>query len=347
MFSIDRHRIEPGQPCFVIAEAGVNHNGSMALAKQLIDLAAKAGADAVKFQTFIPELVVADCAPKANYQLETTDHKESQLEMERRLALPFEAFYELKDHCDRQGIIFLSSPFDVPSVEFLAQMPVPALKIPSGEMTHFALLRAAAKTGIPIILSTGMSDLNEVALAVDELKRRGCRDLALLHCTSNYPTEPADCNLRAMQTLADHFKLPCGYSDHTLGVEASMTAVAMGAVIIEKHFTLDRSMEGPDHQASLDGPGLTQLVLQIRKVETMMGRAEKVACDSEANTKMVARRSLFPTRPLSAGHQITRGDLVALRPAGGIPGDAVDQVIGKIVRRDLQADDMIAWDDIQ
>lgn len=345
-FKIGTKTVGPGHPCFIIAEAGVNHNGDMDLARQLIDKAVAAGVDAVKFQTFKAEHVVSEVAPKAAYQKETTDIEESQLDMERRLELPFENFIDLQDYCRKKDIIFLSSPFDMGSIDFLSSINIPAFKVPSGEIDNPLFFRRLARTNVPIIFSTGMADMQEVGRAATWLDEEGARDICILHCVSNYPARPEDMNLRAMETLRNNYQVPVGLSDHTPGVEIAIAAVALGANLVEKHFTLDKSMDGPDHQASLDPEELKALVTGIRNVEMAFGNGIKTPKPSEEDTRNVARRSLFLTRTIAAGDIIQLDDLIALRPSGGIPPFDLDKVIGKKSRIDLDEGAMLTWQDL-
>ena len=324
--------IGPGQPCFIIAEAGVNHNGSLEMARQLVDAAARAGADAVKFQTFKAEKVVSPQAPKAAYQLQTTGASESQLDMVKRLELPFDAFRELYVYCQDKGIRFMSTPFDEESVDFLAELGVAVFKIPSGEITNLPFLAHVAHKGKPMIVSTGMSYLGEVEAAVRTIEEVGNRDFVLLHCVSNYPANPADVNLRAMHTLAAAFGVPVGYSDHTLGIEVAIAAVALGACVIEKHFTLDRSLPGPDHRASLEPDELAALVRGIRTVEAALGHGRKEPAASEANTTVVARRSLVAARDIPAGTVLTEEMIAIKRPGTGLPPAMRPYLIGRTAR---------------
>ncbi|BAE48884.1 N-acetylneuraminate synthase [Paramagnetospirillum magneticum] len=345
-FTIGSHRVGPGCPCFVIAEAGVNHNGDLALAHRLVDMAVQAGADAVKFQTFTAEKVVSAQAPKAAYQKVTTGGGQSQLDMVRGFQLPPEAFAELSEHCIQAGILFMSTPFDLDSVDVLDRLDVPAFKLPSGEITNPLLLRRVAATGRPVILSTGMGSLVEVAAAVDILERAGCHDLMLLHCTSAYPAPVESANLRAMSTLAAAFHRPVGYSDHTEGFEAAIAAVALGACCIEKHFTLDRSLPGPDHLASVSPADLGALVAVIRRVEKGLGDGCKRPTVAEEDTRAVARRSLFAARALAAGAVMTEEDLIALRPGGGISPMQVDMVVGRRLTRAVAEGTLLEWSDL-
>lgn len=324
-------------PCFIIAEAGVNHNGDLDLAHQLVDTAVTARADAVKFQTFIAEKVVSATAPKAEYQKKTTETAESQLEMIKRLELPFSAFAQLKTYCEEKGILFLSTPFDDESADFLDSLGMSAFKIPSGEITNLPFLRHIARKGKPIIMSTGMATLGEVEMAVSTIESTGNPPLTLLHCVSNYPADPADVNLRAMLTLQTAFGLPVGYSDHTMGLEVSFAAVALGACVIEKHFTLDRALPGPDHQASLEPSELAEMVAGIRKIESALGNGRKTPAASERNTADVARKSLVAAQDLKAGVRLTDEHLAIKRPGTGLPPAMYEQIVGRVIKQDVSA----------
>ena len=338
--------IGPGERCFIIAEAGVNHNGNIEMAHGLIDVAVEAGADAVKFQTFRASQVISPRAPKAAYQMRTTRADESQLEMVRKLELPFVVFRELSERCREHGIIFLSTPFDEESVDFLAGLDVPAIKVPSGELTNLPLLRRIGQKGTPLILSTGMSYLEEVERAVRTVREEGCADLVLLHCTSSYPADPGECNLRAMETLCTTFAVPVGYSDHTPGIEIACAAVALGACVIEKHFTLDRSLPGPDHGASLDPAQLRDLVRAIRSVETAIGDGIKRPMPGELEVRSVARRSLVAARNLAAGDVLTPHDVAARRPGTGISPIELERVVGRRTTVAIQAEELLHWDQL-
>ena len=339
--------IGPNFPCFVIAEAGVNHNGDLELARRLVDVAAEAGADAVKFQTFRADRLVSPTAPKAAYQRQTTDAGESQLDMLRRLELSPAAHRELSDYCRQRGLIFLSTPFDEESADLLDELDVLAFKIGSGEVTNHPFLEYVARKGKPIILSTGMSYLSEVDEAVRVLRDAGCEQLILLHCVSSYPAAPADANLKAIQTLAAAFGVPVGYSDHTPGIEVALAAVALGACVIEKHFTLDRNLPGPDHRASLEPPELRALISGVRTVERALGDGIKRPVPAEADTRAVARRSLAARVDIPAGVIVEAGMLTALRPADGIPPGLIRRVIGRRTRRSLTAGQFIDWSDLE
>jgi N,N'-diacetyllegionaminate synthase len=336
-----------GSPCFIIAEAGVNHNGDLMLAKRLVDAAADAGADAVKFQTFKADRVVSTHAAKARYQKQTTGSEESQLEMVRRLELPADAFRELRDHSDQRGLVFLSTPFDDESADLLQQLGVPAFKIPSGEVVNHPFLERIARMGKPMIVSTGMCYLSEVDEAVRVIRRAGNESLILLHCVSNYPADPEDVNLRAMQTMKTAFGLPVGYSDHTLGVEILLAAVAMGACVIEKHFTLDRTLPGPDHRASLEPTELTTLVRGIRKVESALGLGRKEPAASEADTAAVARRSLVAACDIPPGTVLGEQHIAIKRPGTGLPPFLRQYLIGRQTKDAIPADAMLKLEHLQ
>lgn len=326
-------KVGPGQPCFVIAEAGVNHNGSLDLALKLVDVASEAGADAVKFQTFRTHRLATPDAPKAAYQRETTGEEESQYEMLRRLELDETAHKALMARCFERGIAFLSSPFEEESADLLEALGIPAFKIPSGELTNLPFLYHVARKGKPVILSSGMSTLPEVAAAVDALE--GSAGLVLLHCVSAYPADPADVNLRAMDTLREAFGVPVGYSDHTLGPEVSLAAVSRGACVIEKHFTLDRSLPGPDHRASADPEELKALISGIRMLEKAMGDGVKKPAASESDTARVARKSLVAALDIPAGSRLEVSMVTLRRPGSGMPAARLAEAIGRRTCRDI------------
>jgi len=344
--SINGHVVSADAPVFVIAEAGVNHNGDPGMAKRLVEAAVKAGADAVKFQTFKANKVVAPNAPKAAYQKATTDPEESQLEMLRRLELPYEVFEEIKALCDQEDIIFMSTSSDEESTDFLDTLGVPAFKVPSGEVTNHLFLEYVALKGKPIIMSTGMSYLSEVDEAVRVIRKAGNDKLVLLHCVSNYPADVVDVNLKAMQTLRFAFQVPIGYSDHTLGIEIPLAATALGACVIEKHFTLDRRLPGPDHKASLEPDELKAMVDGIRMVKQALGNGCKMPAASEEDTRYVARRSLVLKENVSEGDVITAKMLTALRPSCGIPPNMISYVEGRKAARSLRAGTMLNWSDL-
>ena len=331
----------------IIAEAGVNHNGSIKLAKKLIDLAAQTGADAVKFQTFVAEEVVSTDAPKAEYQKQTTDAIESQLDMIKKLELSKEDHQELMDYAKHKNIMFLSTPFDNKSVDLLVELGLPFIKISSGEITNHPFLKYIAKKGLPIILSTGMSTLEEVAEAVLVIKDAGCKDLTLLHCTSNYPARVEDCNLMAMKTMADAFDVPVGYSDHTPGIYVSIAAAAMGVCVIEKHFTLDKNLSGPDHRASLEPAELEEMVRGIRMVEKARGSSVKAPVESELEVRDVARKSIVAKIDIPAGTVITDDMLAFKRPGTGISPKDSNMLIGKKTSQDIYKDEMLKFEKME
>ena len=334
-------RVGPGYPVFIIAEAGVNHNGDVNLAKKLIDLAKKAGADAVKFQTFRAEDVVSRNAEKAEYQKETTGVDESQFEMIKKLELADSDFADLSACAHEQGVVFLSTPFDRSSVDLLDELGVPAFKIPSGEITNLPLLRQIARKQKPIILSTGMATLGEIEEALEAIKQAGEEQIIVLHCTTSYPAKVEDVNLKAMETLSKAFKLPVGLSDHTLGITIAIAAVALGACLVEKHFTLDKGLPGPDHQASLEPEEFKQMVRAIRDVEKAMGDGLKRPTAVEEENKMVVRRSIFARIDIPEGTILTEEMLDFKRPAGGIDPRHVDMIIGRKTRAHIDSDELI------
>jgi N-acetylneuraminate synthase/N,N'-diacetyllegionaminate synthase len=336
--------IGAGAPVFVIAEAGVNHNGDLEMAKRLIDVAIKAGADAVKFQTFKAETLVTATAPKAEYQTQTTPVDESQLEMLRKLELSNEDHDELSAYCRRNGILFLSTPFDEDSADLLDALSVPVFKISSGDLTNTPLLEHVAKKRKPVILSTGMADLAEVRDAVETLNAAGCDEVVLLHCVSDYPADPADVNLRAIQTLRKTFNLPVGFSDHTQGLEVALAAAALGASVIEKHFTLDRNLPGPDHRASLEPDELTRFVSGIRTVESSLGSGEKVPTAREIETAKVARRSIVATQTIPAGTIVERNMIAAKRPGTGLPPARLNSIVGRKTRIEIPVGTLLTLD---
>lgn len=325
----------------IIAEAGVNHNGDINLAKKLIEQAAKAGADVVKFQTFKANSCVSVSAKKAKYQLETTAKEESQLEMIKKLELSYESHFELMKHCKKHGIAFLSTPFDLESVEFLRGLDLPYFKIPSGEITNFPYLKAVAKCKKKVLLSTGMANLGEIEAALTILRKNGTRNITLLHCNTEYPTPFEDVNLNALKTLKEAFKLEVGYSDHTEGIVASLGAVALGAVVIEKHFTLDKTMEGPDHRASLEFEELRALCKGIRELEKALGSGIKKASKSEAKNKIIARKSLVAKREIQKGEKFSEQNLTTKRPGSGISAMRYEEYLGKRALKTYKKDELI------
>lgn len=326
---------------FIIAEAGVNHNGDVECAEQLILAAKKAGADAVKFQTFKADQIVAKNAEKADYQKSTTGKEENQRSMLEQLELSYESFSHLKQTCDNCGILFLSTAFDLDSIEFLETLKMPLWKIPSGEITNLPYLLRIAQTKKPVILSTGMANMKEIGDAVQVLKENGTAKLSLLHCNTEYPTPMKDVNLRAMDTLKRTFDVEVGYSDHTEGIEVSIAAVARGASIIEKHFTLDRSMIGPDHKASLDPESLKQMVVSIRNIEIALGSDQKVVSSSEAKNIKIARKSIVAKKAIKAGELFSTNNITTKRPGNGISPMSWFEILGTYAKRDFEEDELI------
>jgi N,N'-diacetyllegionaminate synthase len=355
-------RTDPGsgvkiqmQRCYIIAEAGVNHCGSEKIAFDLIDAAASAGADAVKFQTFRAENLVTTDADKAPYQKKNTGDGD-QFSMLKSLELSDQAHFRLAEYCGMRNIEFMSTGFDEESVDFLINLGIRRIKVPSGELTNLPFIHHLATKNIPMIISTGMATLDEVAEAVSTVKDARTKNafpeplekmITLLHCTSNYPASFDEVNLRAMQTLAAEFGVPVGYSDHTLGILVSPLAVAMGATLIEKHFTLDKKMEGPDHAASLEPGELSQLVSNIRATEVALGSAEKKPTDSELKVRTAARRSIILKQNIPIGHILTMDDLILLRPGNGIPPRDLVSIIGLRVKTNLSAGHLLVWDDLE
>ncbi|MGD9559011.1 MAG: N-acetylneuraminate synthase [Oscillospiraceae bacterium] len=325
----------------IIAEAGVNHNGDLRRAKAMADAAKRAGADYVKYQTAVPELVVSRFAQKAGYQKQATGDGESQLEMVRRLHFNFEGHRELKRYCDDIGIGYLSSAFDLPSVDLLAELDLPFFKVPSGEITNLPYLVRVARNRKPVLLSTGMSTLPEIEDAIDLLEQNGAGDITLLHCNTQYPTPFEDANLLAICELAEVFGLPVGYSDHTAGTACSVGAVALGAVVVEKHFTLDKSLPGPDHGASLDAEELAELVADVRACEAALGTGHKRVSASEAENLVAARKSIVAARDIEAGEAFTEENLAAKRPGDGISPMRWHEVLGKKAKRGFSEDEPI------
>lgn len=325
----------------IIAEAGVNHNGSLSLAKNLADKAKEAGADYVKYQTFNPSNMVSKYAAKAEYQKQTTDSKQSQLDMLEELMLSYDEFVELKEYCGQIGIGFLSTSFDLDSTEFLSRLGCEIWKIPSGEVTNYPYLVDIARKHQPIILSTGMCDEEDIADAIEVLKSNGAGEISLLHCTTEYPTPFEDVNLKAMCTMRDIFGLEVGYSDHTRGIEVPIAAVAMGAKIIEKHFTLDKNMEGPDHKASLEPDELKQMVDSIRNIEKALGSGTKRPAESEKKNIAIARKSIVAKTQIKKGELLTTENITTKRPGDGISPMRWNEVIGTCAIRDFDEDELL------
>jgi N,N'-diacetyllegionaminate synthase len=338
------------QKVVVIAEAGVNHNGSIDLAMKLIDVAANAGVDYVKFQTFKSEKLVSKVAPKANYQkVNMNQQAGTQHEMLKKLELSEEDHYTLLDYCGKKGVKFMSTPFDLESADFLNTLQMDFFKISSGDITNLPLLKKIASFKKKVIFSTGMCAMNEISEALQVLLKCGLErnDITVLHCNTEYPTPFIDVNLKAMQTMANELGVAIGYSDHTLGVEVPIAAVALGAVIIEKHFTLDKSMEGPDHKASLEPAELSLMVKSIRNIELALGVADKKPTDSEKKNMAIARKSIHLSRDIEEGAFITENDLEMLRPGDGISPMNMEKVIGKVASKKLQGGCKLSWDDFK
>ena len=328
----------------IIAEAGVNHNGNMELAKQLIEAAAAAGADLVKFQTFNADRLVTQLAQKAQYQTRTTGSQESQLEMLRRLELTEAMHKELMAHCKTCNIGFFSTGFDIKSIDLLLNLGLDHFKVPSGELTNLPYLRHIGQLGKAVILSTGMATLADIEAAIEVLEQAGtARDLiTVLHCTTEYPTPMPEVNLRAMQSIHAAFGVAVGYSDHTKGIEVAIAAVAMGATVIEKHFTLDRTLPGPDHQASLEPAELKAMVSAIRNIEIALGDGIKRLTPSEARNKSIARKSLVASQAIKAGEAFSALNVTSKRPGTGISPMRWDEVIGRLAPHDIAIDELIS-----
>lgn len=333
--------------CFIIAEVGVNHNGDVELAHRLIDEIADAGADAVKFQTFVPELLASQSAERAEYQKRNTGEDTSQLEMLRRLVLPAEAHMALMDHAQRRKLVFLSTPFDLQSVELLLQLPVPAWKISSGDLTNLPFLARIASNGLPMLVSTGMATIEEVDVAVATIRAASPGlQFGLFHCVSDYPTAPQDCNLRVMDAMRTRYGCPVGWSDHTQGIAVSIAAVAMGAEILEKHITLDRDLPGPDHRASLEPEEFAAMVRGIREAEAARGDGEKKPLPHELQTAMLARKSIVSIRAIAQGELLEASNIDIRRPGTGLPPAQWSQVLGARAARAIGAGVPLRADDV-
>ena len=326
----------------IIAEAGVNHNGSLEIAKKMVDAAVEAGADYIKFQTFHAHSLVTALCEAAQYQKENAGAS-SQADMLMHLELSYQDFKELKYYCDLKGIGFLSTAFDEDSIDFIASLKPDYMKVPSGEITNLPFLRKMASTGIPVIISTGMSTPEEISKALVPFRKAGYApdEIILLHCTTQYPTPMEDVNLLAMKTVSGNFGHPGGYSDHTLGIEVPIAAATLGAHIVEKHFTLDRNMNGPDHKASLEPAELAEMVKAMRNIEKALGHGVKEVKDSEKDNIIAARRSIVAARPIAKGTVITEEDICAKRPAKGLSPMLWDKVVGSKAIRDFDKDELI------
>jgi len=321
--------------CLVIAEAGVNHNGDLRLALELCDAARAASADVVKFQTFKTELLVTEQAGTANYQRQAIGSDMGQMEMLKGLELSEDEFRELKRHCDSTGIRFMSTPDEPESLRFLLSLGVDTIKVGSGEVDDLPFLRLIGQAGLPVILSTGMSYLFEVQRACETLKEAGADQVMVLHCTSEYPCPPNEANLRAMLTMKDALGLPVGYSDHTVGITVPVAAVALGAVVIEKHLTLDKALSGPDHCASMEPREFAEMVAAIRSVETSLGSGDKAPTPSECETRLLVRKSVVAARDIRKGEIMHANDLALMRPGIGLPPCELEAPVGKAADRDF------------
>ncbi|MDY4005745.1 MAG: N-acetylneuraminate synthase [Fusobacterium varium] len=333
---------------FIIAEAGVNHNGNINLAYKMVDEAKKAGVDCIKFQTFKTEKIITKNTKKAEYQKKNTENRETQYEMIKKLELTYDEFRKLKKYCKEKEIIFLSTPDEEESLNFLMdELNMEMVKIGSGEITNYIYLEKIAQKNKPIILSTGMSTLGEVEKALEIIRKYNNQKITLLHCTTNYPCPIEEVNLNAMLTLKEAFKLDIGYSDHTLGIEISIAATALGATVIEKHFTLDKNLDGPDHKASLDPLELTKMVEAIRNIEKALGNGIKQPNASENKIKEVVRRKIIVFKNLKKGHILKEEDLIFKRSNNGIEAEFYKIIIGKKIKRDLKEETIISWDDLE
>ncbi len=324
----------------IIAEAGVNHNGSLELAKQLVGVAKDCGVDVVKFQTAKLDSLVSKFAEMADYQKNNIGKEESQKSMLSKILLSYEDFVELYNYCEEIGIEFLSTPFDLESIEFLSPY-VKFWKVPSGEITNYPYLVKIAQTKKPIVMSTGMCNIQEIEDAITVLKQNGCENITLLHCNTQYPTPMCDVNLRSMPTIAERFNVPIGYSDHTNGIEVPIAAVALGAKVIEKHFTLDKNMAGPDHKASLEPQELKSMVSAIRNIEIALGSKDKHITESESKNKSVARKSIVALHNIKKGELFTEENLTVKRPGNGISPMKWCEILGQCAIRDFLEDELI------
>ena len=333
----------------IIAEIGVNHNGDIDLAYKMIDAAADSGADFIKFQTFQTESLVSNNAPKAKYQIENTKTGGTQLEMLKKLELSTKEHFRLIDYCKSKGVVFLSSAFDLTSLAFLKKINLPFIKIPSGEITNYPYLKAVALMGKPVVLSTGMATMDEVKASINVLIGNGLKRnmITVLHCNTEYPTPYKDVNLLAMQTLAEKLQVAVGYSDHTQGSEVAIASVALGAVLIEKHFTLDRNLSGPDHKASMEPEDFKKMVLAIRNIEkAISGSGDKIPSSSEIKNIPIARKSVFLAKNLIEGTVLENQHLISLRPGTGISPMRWNDIIGKSINKTLNKGHQLNWDDL-
>lgn len=325
----------------IIAEAGVNHNGKLDIALKLCDAAKEAGADVVKFQTWITENIITRNVNKADYQIENTNNNDSQFEMLKKLELSFEDFKQIKKHCDEIGIQFASTADDKESLDFLVDLGIPFIKIGSGEIGNISYLRYMGSKGLPIIMSTGMSTLEDIQISLDALKQGGAKDVTLLHCTTNYPCPYNDVNLNAMDTLKNEYGLPIGYSDHTKGIEVAIAAVSKGACVIEKHFTLDKNMEGPDHLASTEPEEFKKMIDSIRNIEKALGDGNKVPTTSELDISKVVIKRIVANKPIKKGEVINEDMITCKRNDNGELAKKWDGVVGSIAKKDYSIDEGI------
>lgn len=343
---LGRFLIGEEYPVFIIAEIGVNHNGDIEIAKKLIDSAKEAGTNCVKFQTFFSDEMISTSAPLAEYQQSTSDVS-NQYELVKKLELDKEAFMELKNYAENKGLFFLSTPFDMKSVDILDELGIEAFKISSGEINNKPLIEKIASCKKPIILSTGTSNLAEIKEATTWISKKGVTDLVLLQCTSSYPTKIEDCNLLTIPLLKNEFNVPIGFSDHTIDSLSAIVSIGLGARIIEKHITLDRNMDGPDHKLSLSPDELKIFVQNIRNAEKSLGTGKKVCLPCEEDVKKIARKSLVTIRSIKKGEKIHSEDIGIKRPAGGIEPKFFEKIIGKKASRDLKLGEAINWNDIE
>ena len=343
---IGERRVGPGEPAYVIAEAGSNHNRDLPTAKKLIDVAAEAGADAVKFQTYTAEGLYSRKTPTMSYLADAglLEDQESVWELIKRIEIPWEWHHELAEHAAGAGLDFLSTPFEEKAVDLLAEVGVPAYKIASYEVNHLPLIEACARTGRPLIISTGMASLGDIERALDTANAAGASQIVVLHCAINYPPRFEDLNLRAIGTLAAAFGLPVGWSDHTMGHTADVVAVALGACVIEKHYTLSRAQEGPDHPFALEPAEFAAMVTAIREAEASIGSSVKRVTEAETEMFTLGRRSLVAAHALPAGRPLTREDIAVKRPGLGIPVHELALVTGRRPSRDVEPDEILTWD---
>ena len=340
--------IGENHPVFFIAEAGVNHNGDVKLAKKMVDVAIEAKADAIKFQTYKTEGVMIRKTPKAAYQLDDMHPDENFFDMAKKIELPFEVYKELKDYCEEKKIIFLSTPFCFDSADYLEKIGVAAFKVSSGDFVNYPFLEHVIKKGKPILISSGTAEIDEVRETMKFIRSKKCENIVLFHCTSSYPTPYDDVNLNVIESYRKEFLgIPIGFSDHSIGTLAGALAVAKGARVIEKHFTMDKKLIGPDHKASLDPPELKAYIENIRLAEKMMGSAVKKLTDVEKNVREIARKSVVAKISLKEGTRLSPDNITVKRPGTGIPAKLFDQVIGKRMKKDVDADSLITWNDIE